>query len=76
MFDGIQSLQLLVSQVLPYFLLRDGSALHKPKHRGRANSHESATPVCRSVEQPGWKGSPRADGCMLALGARAGGEGN
>lgn len=71
-----KSRQLLASQVLPCFLLRDGSALHKPKHRGRAKSHESAPPVHRSVEQPGWKGSPRADGCTLALGAWAGGEGN
>lgn len=36
--------------------------------------------VCSSCAREcgtaGWKGSPRADGCTLALGARAGGEGN
>lgn len=71
-----KSLQLLASPVLPRFLLRDGSALHKPKHTRRANTCESAAGSVDHCEQPGWKGSPRADGCTLALGVQAGGEGN
>lgn len=45
-----KSLKFLASQVLPHFLLRDGSALHKHKHTCRANSHESAA----SCAQGAW----------------------